>query len=191
MPAAPAPAWHQGCGAGTAVAAPAAARRVRDAARGRAHGDDDRLRLESLEWLSGLPLRHGEPVKARIRFETRAAVSAVAVGIGFSNFEGARLLTYETDFQDGSRPDLLLPGKYKVDVAIDPLPLAPDIYNVDVGCRSGDFHGLDYLPACSQAEIIAGLNTSGTIVRKAAGVRLSSEWSWEAPAQATELQLVG
>jgi lipopolysaccharide transport system ATP-binding protein len=158
----------------------------------RAHaGDDDRLRLESLEWLSGLPLRHGEPVKARIRFETRAAVSAVAVGIGFSNFEGARLLTYETDFQDGSRPDLPLSGKYTVEVAIDSLPLTPDIYNVDVGCRSGAFHGLDYLPACSQVEIIAGMNTPGTIVRKAAGVRLSSEWSWEAPTRAKELQLVG
>src|SRR5260370_2976225 len=63
--------------------------------------EDDRLRLLSVEWLSDLPLRHGEPVKARIRFNTRAPVSAVAVGIWVSKFEGRRLLPYETDFQDG------------------------------------------------------------------------------------------
>ena len=33
---------------------------------------DDRLRLELLEWLCNLPLQHGEPVKARIYFKTRA-----------------------------------------------------------------------------------------------------------------------
>jgi lipopolysaccharide transport system ATP-binding protein len=141
--------------------------------------DDDRLRLQSLEWLSHLPLRHGEPVKARIHLKTRAPVSAVSVGIGFSTLEGARLLSYDTDFQSGFRPDIADPGKYSVDVAIDSLPLAPDMYNLDVGCRSGDFHGLDYLPACSQAEVIAGPVTPGYIVQKGAGARLSSEWSWD------------
>ena len=52
---------------------------------------------------------------------------------------------------------------------------------MDVGCRSGDFHGLDYLPACAQIEVIAGNNTPGTIVRKGAGVRLSTEWSAISP----------
>src|SRR5262249_54861560 len=32
---------------------------------------DDRFRLESLEWLCSLPLRHGEPAKARLYFRTR------------------------------------------------------------------------------------------------------------------------
>jgi lipopolysaccharide transport system ATP-binding protein len=140
---------------------------------------DDRLRLQSIEWLSDLPLRHDEPVKARICFKTRAPVSAVSVGIGLSNLEGARLLSYETDFQGGLRPDLARPGEYSVNVSIASLPLAPDLYNLDVGCRSGDFHGLDYIPACSLFEVIAGPKTSGYIVRKGAGVRLASEWSWE------------
>jgi lipopolysaccharide transport system ATP-binding protein len=141
---------------------------------------DGRLRIQSLEWLSELPLRHGEPVKARIRFETVSPVSAVSVGIGFSSGDGTRLLTFETDFQDGFRPDLFEPGIFGADVTIDALPLGPDIYNLDVGCRSGDFHGLDYLPACQQVEVIAGPNTPGTIIRKGAAVRLVSNWSWEA-----------
>ena len=151
---------------------------------------DDRLRLLSVEWLCELPLRHGEPVRARIRFNTRASVSAVTVGIGFSSFEGTRLLTYETDFQDGFRPDLSSPGNYLVDVTLDALPLAPDLYNLDVGCRSGDVHGLDYLPACSLVEVIAGSGTPGTIVRRGAGVRLPSKWSWDFGLQTRKPQLV-
>jgi len=148
---------------------------------------DDRLRLESVEWLCDLPLRHGEPLKARISFLTRAPVSAVAVGIGFSNLEGTRLLSYETDLQSRLRKDFPNPGKFAVEVSIDSLPLGPDIYSLDIGCRSGDFHGLDYLPACSQVEVIAGPSTPGTIVRKGTGVRLSSEWSWHFVRQTGEL----
>ncbi len=153
-------------------------------------GHDDRLRVESLEWLCDLPLRHGEPVRARVCLNTRAAVSAVTVGIGFSSFEGTRLLTYETDFQEGFRPDLSNSGTVTVEMAVETLPLAPDIYSLDVGCRSGDFHALDYLPACCQVEVIAGPNTPGTIVRKGAGVRLASEWSWDLKKPATRLQPV-
>ena len=107
---------------------------------------------------------------------------------------GVRLLTYETDFQDGFRPDLSIPGKYAVDVNIDALPTAPDIYSLDVGCRSGDFHALDYLPACSQIEVIAGASTPGTIVREGAGIRLPCEWSWNfdrQPAQDTAYSMTG
>ena len=100
------------------------------------------------------------------------------------------MLSYDTDFQDGLRHDLLSPGNYVVDVAVDDLPLGPDLYNLDVGCRSGDFHGLDYLPACSQVEVIAGPTTPDTIIRKGAGVRLRSEWSWESAVQSREPQLV-
>jgi homopolymeric O-antigen transport system ATP-binding protein len=153
-------------------------------------GHDDRLRVQSLEWLSDFPLRHGEPVKARIRFKTSAPVSAVSVGIGFSSFEGARLLTYETDFQEGFRPDLSHPGAFAVEVVVDSLPLAPDIYNLDIGCRSGDSHSLDYVAACAQLEVIGGPTTPGYISRKGAGVRLASEWSWEFVKQSGELQPV-
>ena len=141
-------------------------------------GSDDRLHLESIEWLCDLPLRHGEPVKARVHFRTRTPLIDLAVGIGFSNMSGTRLLTYETDFQDGSRPTLGQPGSYSVDVEVTSLPLGPDLYFLDIGCRSGDFHGLDYIPASAQIEVVAGPKTPGSIVRKDSGVRLESKWTW-------------
>jgi lipopolysaccharide transport system ATP-binding protein len=137
-----------------------------------------RLRLDLLEWLSDLPLRHGEPLRARIRFSALAPIHELSVGIGFSSLEGTRLLTYETDFEGGVRPDFQTVGQYSAEVLVDSLPLPPDLYSVDVGCRSGDFYGLDYLPGCSQTEVTAGNNTPGTIIRRAAGVRLPSTWVW-------------
>lgn len=151
---------------------------------------DDRLRLRSIEWLYDLPLRHGEPVKARIRFRTRAPLTAASVGVGFSTLEGVRQLTYETDFQEGYRPDLLKPGDYSVDLSIPAFPLAPDIYLVDVGSRSGDSHQLDFVGACAEVEVIVGPKTPGYIARKGAGVRLTGEWSWEATEPMGHLHLI-
>ena len=54
----------------------------------RRHTPDARLRIQSLEWLSELPLRHGEPMKARVRFTTSAPVPALAIGLGFSSRDG-------------------------------------------------------------------------------------------------------
>ena len=139
---------------------------------------DGRLRLLSLEWLSDLPLQHGHSVRGRIQFRTNSPLQEVTVGIGFSNFEGCRLLTYETDFQEGYRPSLIKPGKYAVEFDIDCLPLAPDNYYLDIGCRSGDFYALDYIAAGTELEVVPGATTPGSIARKNAGVRLPSEWLW-------------
>jgi hypothetical protein len=140
---------------------------------------DDRVRIQSLEWLSDFPLRHGEPAIARIRFRVRAPVSSVSVAIGFSSIEGVRLLSYETDFPSGRRPDLTCPGDYFVDLFIDALPLAPDTYSWEAGCRSGDSHPLDYIAAGSQIDVVVGPSTPGYIARKGAGVRLESTCLWE------------
>jgi lipopolysaccharide transport system ATP-binding protein len=151
------------------------------------HGTGNQLRLTSLEWLCELPLRHGEPVKARINFTTRAPVKDVVVGIGFSATEGRRLLTYDSDFQDGYRPSFHEPGIYFVDIQIDALPLAPDVYGLDIGARSGDF-GLDYIPARIWMDIVPGPNTSGNIVQnRTSGVRLRSRWTWKRKEVGTEL----
>ena len=152
---------------------------------------DDRLRLQALEWVSEFPLRHGEQAKARVHFKTRAPVPGLAVGIGFSTPEGTRLLTYNSDFQNGFRPDISAPGEYSVEVAIDSLPLAPGLYGLDVGCRSGISHALDYIPGCSQVEVTVGITTPDSIGRTTPGVYSCSNWAWEiADSEPRHLQLV-
>jgi lipopolysaccharide transport system ATP-binding protein len=163
-----------------AMAAPSQDRIFRLDSLARPHYvEDDRFRVESLEWLCGLPLQHGEPVRARVNFSTRSAVADITLAIGFSSMEGKRLLTYETDFPDGLRPSISRKGTYSVEFQIDALPLTPDIYGLDVGSRSGDFHALDYVPLGVLLDVVAGPKTPGYLIRKDAGVRLASKCSWK------------
>jgi lipopolysaccharide transport system ATP-binding protein len=130
---------------------------------------DDRLRLESLEWRCKLPLQHGQPAKARIHFKINSPVSDIAVGLNLYTFDGVRLLSYQTDFPELFRPSFSEAGSYLAEIEIDSLPLAPDIYNLDIGCRSGDIHTLDYLSAPFPFEVVSGPTTPGYIIRKGAG----------------------
>ena len=137
-----------------------------------------RLKISRIEWLSGLPLQHGENFSLRIHFETFDEVHEVSIGVGLSNLEGVRLLTYETDFQTGHRPDLARQKKGFVDVIVPALPLAPGLYSFCVGSRSGDAFGLDYIAEVGQVEVVMGPKTPGYIAVPGAGVRLTSDWNW-------------
>jgi lipopolysaccharide transport system ATP-binding protein len=142
---------------------------------------DNRLRLKSLQWLCELPLRHGEPVKARIHFDTLVPVKDVIVGIGFSGIEGRRLITYNSDFPVGCRPSFNEPGAHSVDFQLDALPLSPDIYGLEIGARSGDFGFLDYIRVPVWFDILPGQSTPGNIVQDPAGggVHLAGKWVWK------------
>jgi lipopolysaccharide transport system ATP-binding protein len=146
----------------------------------RAYVDDneDRLRLQYIEWLCDLPLQHGEPVKARIHFKTRSPLEDVSLTVGFSHLEGTRLLSYDSDLQDGFRPSRPRPGAYSVDIEVSSFPLVPGIYKLDIMCRSGDSHSLDYLPAAIQLEVVAGPTTPGYLFQSFGGVRGASKWEW-------------
>lgn len=142
-------------------------------------GDHGRkFKITRIEWLSGIPLQHAETIRARVHYQTTDACEDVAIGMGFSTLEGVRLLTYETDFQDGHRINLKPGASGYADVQIAELPVAPGIYSLDVGARSGDVFALDYVPAAAQIEITMGMKTPGYIVRQGAGVRLAADWHW-------------
>ena len=147
----------------------------------RPYNTDNRVRLMSLEWLCELPLRHGEPVKARIHFNTLVPVRDLVVGIGFSGIEGRRLITYNSDFPVGCRPSFNKPGSHSVDFQLDALPLSPDIYGLEIGARSGDFGSLDYIRLPVWFDILPGQSTPGNIVQDPAGggVQLGGEWVWK------------
>ena len=138
------------------------------------------LRLHSLEWLSGLPLKHGEGARARIVFETSASVTNIAFGITFCDLTGKPVLTYDSDLPDGYRPTLSNLGIYMVDFIIDALPLQPDTYVLDIGCRSGNSWVLDHISAALQVEVLAG-PTTPTFIAQRSGmphVRLESRSIW-------------
>ena len=82
---------------------------------------------------------------------------------------------------EAARRDFASPGRYSVDLLIDPLILGPDVYEMDIGSRSGDFHTLDFIRGCTQLEVISGPNTPAAIAQRSPGVRLEGTWSWDLP----------
>jgi lipopolysaccharide transport system ATP-binding protein len=136
------------------------------------------LRIDRLVWESDPPLVHHATLSVSVHFTVLADTEEVSIGVGFSAPDGTRLLTYETDLF-GDRRSLHRGQSGAVRVEIENLPLAPGYYAVDVGARSGDLFGLDYLPFCAQIEVIPGRRTPGNLVVAGAGVRIASNWQWE------------
>jgi lipopolysaccharide transport system ATP-binding protein len=138
-----------------------------------------RLQIEELEWISPWPLYQGGRTRARIIFSAKTPISDLAIGIAFRNVEGNQLMECCSDLSDGARKDLPGAGRYSATIEIDSLPLAPDAYTLDIGCRSGDTHGLDYIPSCVEVDVIAGSRTLAHTIGRCAGVQLPTTWSWE------------
>jgi lipopolysaccharide transport system ATP-binding protein len=138
-----------------------------------------RLRIEEIEWISPWPLRQGDRTRARITFSTKTPISDLSVGVLFRNVEGTQLMECCSDLSDGSRQNLPAAGRYSSTVQIDLLPLAPDAYTLDIGCRSGDAHVLDYIPGCAEVDVIPGPQTLSHTIGRCAGVQLPTAWSWE------------
>jgi len=114
---------------------------------------------------------------AEIEYETSANLEGVSLGLGFSNLDGTRLMSLDTDLVHDRR-EYLKDHKGKVIASLQRLDLQPGRYNIDVGARSGDIFVLDYLPSCLQVEVLPGPTTPAVIVREDGGVRIPAHWQW-------------
>jgi len=149
---------------------------------------DDRFRFEALEWLCPLPLRHGEPARLRLHFRTKAPVSNVSIVVGFNSVDGVRLVSYHMDHA-GARRDLTVSDRSAVELVIDSLNLGPNLFNLDLSCRSGDFHGLDGISGCGRVEVVAGPRTPASIAAKNSGVHVEGQWVWDETTEPARLGL--
>jgi lipopolysaccharide transport system ATP-binding protein len=146
----------------------------------RPHFGGSEFRLIAVEWVCDLPLRHGEEVKARILFQTRAPVKNVAIWLGVCDLGGIQILTYDSDLCDLYRPNLPRSGVYAVDFEIDALPLHPDTYSLDIFCGARDVSGrFDFVPASLQFEVLPGSKTPDFLCSDHwPSVHLKSRWEW-------------
>ena len=111
-----------------------------------------------------------------MRFECQRACSEVSFGIGFSSQEGIRILSLDSDFYS-PRQKTVYPGTGVVSLQLPCLDLQPGAYVIDLGIRSGDDHGLDYLPSAFVVEVIPGPTTPSQIIRAGGGVRVRANWA--------------
>ena len=143
----------------------------------RQHGAGARLKLTGMEFNGGTPVFHGEPLKVRIEFATSSAVEKVGFGFGFSSPEGVRLMSIDSDLLEPQR-DLPKGHIGSVEAVVPVLQLQPGRYSLDVGVRSGNDNGLDYVQGCAEIEVLPGPATPPLIIRKTGGVRVPAEWEW-------------
>jgi lipopolysaccharide transport system ATP-binding protein len=120
-------------------------------------------------------IRHGERFEIEIHFEVLTEQDEVSVGFGFSNSEGVRLLSCDSD-ATGKRLDVLEPGRYSIKAALPTLDLSPGVYLLDAGIRHGNSIFLDYRPACMQVEVLAQDETPGFLLHLGGAVRPDCEW---------------
>jgi lipopolysaccharide transport system ATP-binding protein len=150
---------------------------------------DARICLEKLQFDMNLPMRHNGPVIGQLCVRVSEPIDDVAFALGFSTPEGTRLLTYDSDLRDGSRFAFSRPGLYWINFSIDALPLSPDAYSLDVGCRLGAYGSGDYIPGVALLDVAPGSTTPLFISNRQPTIRLLSNWTPNSQAQKADVQL--
>jgi lipopolysaccharide transport system ATP-binding protein len=144
----------------------------------RNHVKETPVRLLRITFNEGEPVRHGEPLTIDVDYQSTRAVEAVAFGVGFSSPEGGRVMCVDTDIPGDRRIDVPANVSGRVRMVVHENYLQPSRYALAATARSGDNHGLDYLPYFAQLEVLEGDNTPAVLIgRNEAGcVRMPAEW---------------
>src|SRR5262245_45667287 len=107
-----------------------------------------RLRMCELELNNGGPVLHGEPLKVRMEYETYEAIEGVSLGFGFSNLDGGRIVSFDTDIESDlpyGKRDVAKGSRGILELTVPRLLLQPSRYNLDIGAQCGGDVTLDYL----------------------------------------------
>lgn len=137
------------------------------------------LRITQLTLNQNQPVLHGEPFSFAIDFETRSACEDVSFGLGFTNLDGTRLMSMDSDLV-APRISIAADRRTRIECKLDRLLLQPGLYLIDLGARSGDYNALDYLPGVLRLEVLPGPNTPSTLIRDAGHVRYPGAWHFAA-----------
>ncbi len=145
----------------------------------RTHFQETPVRIRNVTINGGEQVRHGEPMTIEIQYRTKRAVEGVSFGVLFSSQEGVRVMCIDSDIPSGKSFDIPAHCKGRVILSVPENHLQPTRYFVGVIARSGDNHGLDYLPTFAQIEVLDGPKTPAILVgRNEAGcVRMPSTFT--------------
>src|SRR5262249_37847959 len=114
------------------------------------------LTLQSARLRQATTVMHAEPLEIAIDFEVRAATRGVVFGIGLNGPTGARLLSCDSDLVEPVLYDFSRPGRYCVTVRIPSLPLSPERYTLDIGCRTQTGFMIDEVKSIGLLDVLPG-----------------------------------
>jgi lipopolysaccharide transport system ATP-binding protein len=142
----------------------------------RDQGYGEQLRLTRLTFNDGGPVCHGEPLVIRLGYAARSNLEDVAFGLGFSNLDGVRVLSVDSDVTE-NRWRLRRGENGEVEAVLERLHLEPDRYMIDVAARTGTSMCLDLLRGCGQIDVVPGPGTPNMLT-----LRSATRGGWRQPA---------
>lgn len=131
------------------------------------------VRLLSLSFNDGKPIVNRQPCAATLYFEATQSVQA-GFGLGFSNIDGRRILTFESDYAGLFHE--LPAGKHSITLRLPVLDLLPGRYRVDVGTFGAQHEGFHYAPDCAVIDVEPGSTTPAHTNGVAGEWRPSADW---------------
>jgi lipopolysaccharide transport system ATP-binding protein len=140
------------------------------------------LTLQSARLSHATTVMHGEPLEIAIAFEVRTAAKSVVFGIGLNGPSGSRILSCDSDLVGPVLYDFKRPGRYAVMVRIPSLPLSPERYTLDIGCRTQAGIMIDEVKSVGILDILPGPRTPPQLYRQYATVCQPGDWCVPPPA---------
>lgn len=131
--------------------------------------------LKSFEWLTPNPLPHGSSLRWRVQGQTNVRCADVAIGLGISSAEGTRLISLESDFE-GSLWDMDKGCEFMLEGRLDQLNLAPGLYTISIGIRSGPLGVLDFVQIPGQLHMVSNDSPRAARSPMGSGLHLHSIW---------------
>jgi lipopolysaccharide transport system ATP-binding protein len=116
----------------------------------------------------GKPLLHGEGARFNLMFESEDDFIDVAFTIELCSQEGSCIMSIDSDVP-GDRFAITKGARGQAILFIDTIYLAPAIYSVSVGIRSGASFMLDYLPGVMLTTVLPGKSTPPVIAMRNSG----------------------
>ncbi len=133
-------------------------------------------RLTRLDWLSPNPLPQGQPLIWSIHGISSRRSTEVAAGLGLSSPDGVRLVSIESDWR-ATRWSLEGDRSFVIEGRLEALNLAPGVYTVTVGLRSGGTGMLDHAAVPGQLQITLGDAGLAAIAPTGSGLHLKADWA--------------
>ncbi len=132
------------------------------------------LRLHTLTLNAGQPMVNRQPFTATLQFTADRPLPA-GFGLGFSNIDGRRILTLESDY-DGRLQAIPAGAQQSITLRLPVLDLIPGRYRVDVGAFGEQHHGYHYCPDCAIIDVQPGATTPPHVHGVYGDWRPPSDW---------------
>lgn len=132
-------------------------------------------RLTRFDWLSPNPLPQGQPLIWRIHGVARRRCTEVAAGLGLRSPDGVRLISIESDWR-AARWSLEGGQPFVIEGRLEALNLAPGVYTVSIGLRSGGGGIFDHAAIPGQLQVTLGDPELSAIAPAGSGLHLKADW---------------